>query len=119
MSGLEPEASDRMEDMLEMLLSDSDGEQVQLVQVRDKGSSAKGATVQIQGVPAVGVLDSGSDLTIIGAELFTKVALAARLHKRDFKKADKIPRTYDQRTFSLDGRRHRVCGKEHEHPSVR
>ncbi len=36
MSGLEPEASDRMEDMLEMLLSDSDGEQVQLVQVRDK-----------------------------------------------------------------------------------
>ena len=78
MSGLEPEASDRMEDMLEMLLSDSDGEQVQLVH---KGSSAKGATVQIQGVPAVGVLDSGSDLTIIGAELFTKVA---RLHKQDF-----------------------------------
>ncbi len=55
-------------------------------------------------VPAVGVLDSGSDLTIIGAEWFTKVALTARLHKRDFKKADKIPITYDKRTFSLDGR---------------
>ena len=26
------------------------------------------------------------------------------MHKQDFKKADKVPRTYDQRTFSLDGR---------------
>ena len=101
---MEPETPSGTDDLLELLLSDSDAEQVNLVQVQDKGSSAKGVTVQIQGVPAVGVIDSGSDLTIIGADLFAKVALAARLHKRDFKKADRILRTYDQRTFSLDGR---------------
>jgi len=28
----------------------------------------------------------------------------ARLKKRDFKKADRTPRTYDQRPFRLDGR---------------
>ena len=47
--------------------------------------------VQVHGVPAVGVIDSGSDITIMGAELFAKVAVTARLHKRDFKKADRIP----------------------------
>ena len=46
------------------------------------------------------MIDSGSDITIMGAELFAK---AACLHKQDLKKPDKIPRTYDQRTFSLDG----------------
>lgn len=49
-------------------------------------------------------LDSRSDITIRGAELFAKVVVTARLHKRDFKKADRIPKRYDQRTFSLDGR---------------
>ena len=37
----------------------------------------------------------------MGAELFAKVALTAR---RDLKKPDRTPRTYDQRTFTLDGR---------------
>ena len=58
--------------------------------------------VQVQGVPAVGVIDSGSDITIMGAELFAKVAVTVCLHKRDLKKTDKILRTYDQQTFSLD-----------------
>ena len=98
---LPPEVSGPAEDLL---LSDSDGDQVSRVQVQDRGSSAKGVIVQIQRVPAVGMIDSGSDITIIGAKLFTKVALTARLHKRDLKKPDKVPRTYDQRTFSLDGR---------------
>ena len=75
-----------------------------LVQVHDQGSSAKAATVQVQGVQAVGVIDSGSDITIMGGELFARVALAARLRKKDFKKPDRIPKTYDQRTFTLDGR---------------
>ena len=60
--------------------------------------------VQVRGVPAVGMIDSGSDITIMGTELFAKVAVTARLHKSDLKKADRIPRTYDQRAFSLDGR---------------
>ena len=99
----EAQTSSIAEDPLSLLLSDSEEEQVNLVQIQDKGSSAKGVVVQVQGVPAAGVIDSGSDITIMGAELFAKVAVTARLHKRDLKKADRIPRMYDQRTFSLDG----------------
>ena len=100
----EAQTSSVAEDPLTLLLSDSEEEQVNLVQIQDKGSSTKGVVVQVQGVPAAGVIDSGSDITIMGAELFAKVAVTARLHKRDLKKADRIPRMYDQRTFSLDGR---------------
>ncbi len=66
---------------MELLISSSDEEQVNRVIVHDQGS-----VVQLQGVQAVGVIDSGSDITIMGAELFARVALAARLRKRDFKK---------------------------------
>jgi len=100
----EAPTSSAAEDFLSVLLSDSEKEQVNLVQIQDKGSSAKGVVVQVQGVPAVGVVDSGFDITIMGAKLFAEVAVTARLHKRDLKEADRIPRTYDQRTFSLDSR---------------
>ena len=42
----------------------------------------------------IGIIDSGADITIIGGELFKKVATGAKLKKRDFKKPDKVPRTY-------------------------
>ena len=51
----------------------------------------------LQGVPATGLIDSGADITIMGGELFKTVAVAA------LQKADKTPKTYDQRVFSLDG----------------
>ena len=47
---------------------------------------------------------AGADISIIGGNLFKKVATVARLRKRDFKPTDKTPRNYDGRTFSLDGR---------------
>jgi hypothetical protein len=59
--------------------------------------------VQVQGISAYGVIDSGADITIIGGALFKKVASVAKLRKRDFMQADKVPRTYDQRSFKLDG----------------
>ena len=65
----EAQTSSAAEDLLSLLLSDSEEEQVNLVQIQDKGSSAKG------------VVDSGSDITIMGPELFAKVAVTARLHK--------------------------------------
>ena len=40
----------------------------------------------------------------MGGVLFKKVATIARLRKRDFMQPDKVPRTYDQRPFQLDGR---------------
>ena len=58
----------------------------------------------VQGVPVYGIIDSGADITIIGGRLFKRVALAARLKKRDFMKLGKTPRTYDQKPFTLEGR---------------
>ena len=69
----------------------------------DKGSLPHTAKVLIQGVPAEGIIDSGADITIMGAKVFCTVATAARLKKRDFKPADCTPRTYDQKPFTLDG----------------
>ena len=75
-----------------------------LVHVKDSGSHPQRVRVEIQGVPAEGVIDSGADITIIGGELFKKVAAVARLRKKDFKEADKTPLNYDQTPFKLDGR---------------
>ena len=77
---------------------------VKTLRIADKGSIPQCVRVQVQGVPAYGLIDSGADITIIGGTLFKKVAAVAKLRKRDFKEADKVPRTYDQRPFQLDGR---------------
>ena len=69
----------------------------------DEGSQSQLARVIVQGVPADGVIDTGADITIMGQDLFAKVVAAARLHKKNFRKLDKVPRTYDQKTFHLDG----------------
>ena len=66
-----------------------DGEDVRRVRVNDKGSCPQLAGVEIQGVPAQGIIDSGADISIMG-ELFKRVAAVARLKRRDFKRADKL-----------------------------
>ena len=91
-------------DPLDLLLSDSEDETIRLIRLTDKGSVPQGAKVLLQRVPAVGIIDSGADITIVGSKLFRKVATVAWLKKRDFYKPDKSPRTYDQNPFSLDGR---------------
>ena len=83
--------------------SDEDGG-VGRVRVEDRGSKPRLAPVQVQGVPAQGFIDTGADISIIGAELFKKVAAAARLKKKEFKDPDKIPHPYDQRPFKLHGK---------------
>ena len=50
-----------------------------------------------------GIVDTGADITMMGGTMFRKVAAVAKLRKKDFKNLDKQPRTYDQRTFILDG----------------
>ncbi len=85
--------------------SESDSEsEVRQVRVEDQGSQPRCAKVEIQGVPAFGIIDSGADITILGGELFKKVAAVAKLRKKDLKKANKSPHTYDGQPFSLDGR---------------
>ena len=43
-------------------------------------------------------------ISIIGGSLFKWVAAGARLWRKDFHKADKVPFTYDQQPFSLNGK---------------
>ena len=75
-----------------------------LIWVQDNGSSCQCAKVLVEGVPAEGIIDSGSDITIMGGDLFRKVSAVGRLKGRTFKKVDKVPHTYDRRPFSLDGK---------------
>ena len=91
-------------DLLYSTSSSSEESDVRMVRVADQGSHPQCAKVQIQGVPAFGIIDSGADITIMGGKLFKKVAAVARLKRRNFKKADKTPRTYDRKPFTLDGR---------------
>ncbi len=41
-----------------------------MVCVEDKGSHPKCARIQIQGVPAYGIVDSEADITIMGGSLY-------------------------------------------------
>ena len=71
--------------------------------MNDQGIKPRYASVSIAGVPADGVIDTGADITIDNGALFAKVTSAARLRKKDFQKADKLPRAYNQKRFRLDG----------------
>lgn len=96
-----------LHESLQEFLYSSDEEtaaEVREVRVADKGSKPQCAKVQVQRVPAYGVLDSGTDITIMGGALFRKVAAVVKLKKRDLKKPDKTPRNYNQTSFTLDGR---------------
>ena len=75
--------------------SDSDNPRVNIVRVKDTGSKARCARVQIEGVSMFGIVDSGADITIMRGNMFLKVASVARLKKRDFKKPNQVPHTYN------------------------
>ena len=76
---------------------------MKLVQVSDRGSKPRQAQVQIGGVLAWGIVDSGADITIIGKDVLQTIAAVSKLRKRDCKKPDKIPVTYDRKPFTLHG----------------
>ena len=80
----QPQGSPNPYDLL--FSSDSEDEEVvKQIVVTDKGSKAQHARVSIQGVPANGIIDTGADITIMGGELFARVAAAAHLRKKDFR----------------------------------
>ena len=64
---------------------------VRQVRVEDTGSHSHSVKVDIQGVPVRGIIDYGSDISIIGGDLFRRVAAQAKLKERDIKKTDKVP----------------------------
>ena len=90
---------------LSLLFSELEDEgDVKRMMVTDQGSRPQIARVDVQGVPADGVIDTAADITIMGGKLFALVASSARLRKKDFKPPDRVPRTYDRKVFHLDGR---------------
>ena len=92
-------------DLMAMLYSfDSDGS-VSAVRVGDQGSKPQYVNVTIHGVPTLGIMDTGADITIMGGKLFKKISNFVRLKKNDFKKPDCIPiPTYEHKEFKLHGR---------------
>ena len=95
------------DDPMSYLHSDSDEDEgVKRITVEDTGSYPRYANVLVEGVVLRGVVDTGSDLTIMGKEAFKKVAAVAKLKKRDFYPSDKKAYSYDGRPFSLDGKLH-------------
>ena len=105
--GAEVHHPQQKSDPLDYLLSSSESEEeslVKSVKLEDSGSVPKCVPLLVQGVPVIGLIDTGADLSIMGGEVFKVVAAVARLRKRDLKKADKTPRTYDGNTFRLQGR---------------
>ena len=89
--------------LLDILFSDSDSDsEVKVIRVSDEGSKLQCARVGLQGVLAYGIIDTAVDIMIVGGRLFKKIATIAHLKKKNLKPPDKKPRTYEQRTFTLD-----------------
>ena len=59
--------------------------------------------VKIEGVPVTGIIDTGSDITIIRGDLFYHVVETAGLEESSLKPADLKACTYDQKPSTLDG----------------
>ena len=69
---------------MDLLLSDSeDKDVIRKVRITDKSSESLCVDVQVQGVPALRIVDTAADITIMGGNLF-KVAGITRLWKKDF-----------------------------------
>ena len=49
--------------------------------MKDEGSKLWCAKAEVQGVPMYGILDSGANITIVGGEVFNKVARIAEEKK--------------------------------------
>ena len=100
--------SEDSEDPLSCLKSNSESEEeidtVKTVRVVDEGSRSQKARVVVGGVPLWGIVDSGTDITIMGSSAFKQVTSVAKLKRQDFKKLDKVSRNYDRQPFHVDGK---------------
>ena len=92
-SPTKPTEEPSLEEFLYSLSEDEQATQVNTVRITDKGSIPQCVKVQVEGIPAYGLIDSGTDITIIGGSLFKKVATVAQLKRQGFKKSDVVQRT--------------------------
>ena len=66
-------------------------------------SKARHVKVKIEGIPVTGIIDTGSDITIINGKLFKNVVDAAQLSSEAFKPANKQACAYSGQPIALDG----------------
>ena len=59
--------------------------------------------VLIEGIPVTGLIDTGSDITIIRGDLFYQIVAEAHLKIQSLKTAEQKACTYDQKPITLDG----------------
>ena len=60
--------------------------------------------VKVEGVPVTGLIDTGSDITIIRGDLFYHIVEVGKLENSMLEPADLKACTYDQKPITLDGR---------------
>lgn len=81
--GLEPESRSTIRTQSKQTaMQDSGHNRIKQIQVADSGSKPHCVRLEVQKVPVYGLIDSGSDITIMGGGLFKRVAAAARLKKK-------------------------------------
>ena len=59
--------------------------------------------VMIEGVPVTGIIDTGSDVTIIREDLFYQIISESGLKVESLKPAEQKAYTYDQKPITIDG----------------
>ena len=92
------------ENPLDHLFSSETGDsEIWFVRFHDKGSQPPCVSVEVQGVKTHGIVDTGVDITIIGGDLFKKVARIT-------------PYTYDDKPITPVGQF--IEWKDHDHTSV-
>ena len=83
---------------------DGNTDGVRQVRITDRGSRPQRVRVFLPGGPATGVVDSGSDITIMGKGFLERVVAAAKLTKGRLKNVNKVPKAYNGQPFTPYGR---------------
>ena len=71
--------------------------------IQSTPTTPKCVEVQIECVPVRGIIDTGSDITILSGTVFREIVTMCNLEKKHFKPADRRAYTYGSHPLSLDG----------------
>ena len=66
-------------------------------------STPKSIEVQIEGLPIRGIIDTGSDITILSGTAFQEIVTACGIKREQFKPPDRTTCTYRHQPLKLDG----------------
>ena len=76
---------------------------VQVKEVTQTTSTPKSIEVQIEGLPIRGIIDTGSDITILSGNALQEIVTACGIKREQFKPPDRTACTYGYQLLKLDG----------------